>query len=201
MNRSESKYFNTARLMDEALLSLLEKKDLSYITVKEICERAGVNRSTFYLHYETVGDLLCECLEYTEKIFYASFLDSQKAFIDSIPGAPREKLIFINREYLIPYLTFIRDNKSVYVAAHKNPAGMKTNKQFEQMSRSILQPILSRFGVPIEEQRYWIAFYIRGCAAIVNEWIATDFKESVDEIAEIMIRCIRPHTYAEGEME
>ena len=37
MNRSESKYFNTAARMDEAFLSLLEKKDFAYITVKELC--------------------------------------------------------------------------------------------------------------------------------------------------------------------
>ena len=34
MNKSESKYFNTALKMDEALISLLEIKDLEYITVK-----------------------------------------------------------------------------------------------------------------------------------------------------------------------
>lgn len=54
MNRSESKYFSTAVKMDKAFLELLEKKDFAYITVKEICENAGVNRSTFYLHYETI---------------------------------------------------------------------------------------------------------------------------------------------------
>ena len=58
MNRSESKYFYTALCMDEALISLLKEKDLEYITVKEICEKAGVNRSTFYLHYETIADLV-----------------------------------------------------------------------------------------------------------------------------------------------
>ena len=47
MNKSESKYFNTAIRMDEALIALLEKKDFEYITVKEICDKAGVNRSTF----------------------------------------------------------------------------------------------------------------------------------------------------------
>ena len=60
MNKSESKYFNTALRMDEALIALLEEKDLEYITVKEICRRAGVNRSTFYLHYETIADLVNE---------------------------------------------------------------------------------------------------------------------------------------------
>ena len=48
MNRSESKYFNTARRMDEALLSLLEEKDFAYITVREICARAGVNLALLY---------------------------------------------------------------------------------------------------------------------------------------------------------
>ena len=67
MNKSESKYYNTAVKMDEALLTLLEKKDFEYITVKEICEKADVNRSTFYLHYETVGDLLDECVEHTNR--------------------------------------------------------------------------------------------------------------------------------------
>lgn len=47
MNRSESKYFNTAIRMDEAMMELLERKDFEYITIKEICAAAGVSRSTF----------------------------------------------------------------------------------------------------------------------------------------------------------
>lgn len=55
MDRAESKYSNTARRMDRAFLDLLDRKDFAYITVKELCQAAGVNRSTFYLHYETMG--------------------------------------------------------------------------------------------------------------------------------------------------
>lgn len=73
MNRSESKYFNTAIRMDKAFLSLLEKKDFEYITIKEICDHAGVNRSTFYLHYETTRDLLMETLEYINSRFLGYF--------------------------------------------------------------------------------------------------------------------------------
>lgn len=57
MNKQESKYQYTASLMDEAFLLLLEQKEYDTITVKEICQKAGVNRSTFYLHYETMNDL------------------------------------------------------------------------------------------------------------------------------------------------
>ncbi len=38
MNKSESKYFNTAIKMDKAFLALLEEKDFEYITVKELCK-------------------------------------------------------------------------------------------------------------------------------------------------------------------
>lgn len=45
---------------------LLDEKDFELITIKEICSAAGMNRSTFYLHYGTVSDLLAE-YEYSEK--------------------------------------------------------------------------------------------------------------------------------------
>lgn len=60
MEWRNSRYFETAELMDEAFLSLLEEKDLEFITVKDVCSRAGVSRSTFYLHYESFADLMEE---------------------------------------------------------------------------------------------------------------------------------------------
>ena len=58
LNKHESKYFNTAVRIDEAFLELLNKKEIEYITVKEICNKASINRSTFYLHYENIYHLL-----------------------------------------------------------------------------------------------------------------------------------------------
>ena len=73
MNKAESKYFNTATKMDLALISLLKKKPFEYLTVSEICKTAGVNRSTFYLHYETIGDLLNETTRYLLNDFLSYF--------------------------------------------------------------------------------------------------------------------------------
>ena len=73
MNKSESKYFNTAVRFDKALLSLIEKKPFEYITISEICEKAGVNRSTFYLHYENTRDLLKETISYILDSFTSYF--------------------------------------------------------------------------------------------------------------------------------
>jgi len=192
MNKSESKYFNTAILMDEALIRLLEVKEYDYITVKEVCEKAGVNRSTFYLHYETMNDLLAECMEYVKKRFFESFPYTTNDFIGGIGSAPLESLVLINSDYLRPYLTFFKENKSLFKAVYKNPSCMQTQEQYNGMSEYILRPIMKRFHIPDIEQKYWITFFVNGSIAIVREWINGDCKEPIEEIETILIHCIRP---------
>lgn len=194
MNKSESKYFHTALLMDEALVKLLAVKDFEYITVKEICEAAGVNRSTFYLHYETLADLLSETMEQTMNQFLEMFPAAPDDFISRIIDAPLDELILINSEYLYPYLTFVKNHKSLFAAAYKNPACLQIRQQFEGISKYILTPILDRFHIRQEEQVYWISFYIQGCIAVVQEWINRNCEDSVESIERILVECIRPKT-------
>ena len=196
LNRSESKYFNTSLLMDEALIFLLEKKDFEYITVKEICEKAGVSRSTFYLHYETMGDLLSECMENVNTKFVESFEQRSDHFISSIDNAPLDELVLIRSEFLRPYLDFIKENKAIFAAAHKNPISMQSYQRFESLSKYVLYPILTRFSIPENEQSYWLAFFVNGCSAVIMKWIEGGLKESSQEIEDIIMRCIRP-----GEMD
>ena len=84
MNKSESKYFNTAKKMDKALVSLLEQKSFEYITVSEICKKADVNRSTFYLHYENTVDLLNETARFMLDDFIAYFNADTKSMANKI---------------------------------------------------------------------------------------------------------------------
>ena len=111
MNKSESKYFNTALRMDEALIALLEKKDLEYITVKEICHQAGVNRSTFYLHYESIAELLDETMEMINQRFLSYFPREEEAVLGDLEHQELNDLVFVTQEYLLPYHRFIQDNK------------------------------------------------------------------------------------------
>ncbi len=108
MNKSESKYFNTAKKMDIAFLELLEQKDFEYITVKEICKKAGVNRSTFYLHYETISDLLSESVEYINRHFLDYMKINSVDFMSKLNDCPIEELNLITPEYLIPYLSLYK---------------------------------------------------------------------------------------------
>ena len=127
MNKSESKYFNTATKMDLALISLLKKKPLEYITVSEICQTAGVNRSTFYLHYETVGDLLNETARYLLDDFLSYFSTDTASVSLDLMNCELDELIFICDKYLTPYLTYIKDNKEVFATAllHNNALGFE----------------------------------------------------------------------------
>ena len=74
-------------------MELLEKKDFTYITVKEICEKAGVNRSTFYLHYETVSDLLAESARYIIDQFVEAMPHDTAEFMSQIQTRPLEEII------------------------------------------------------------------------------------------------------------
>lgn len=199
MNKNESKYFKTASLMNQAFLEILDKKDFEYISVKEICVKAGVNRSTFYLHYETMKDLLNECLENANNAFNHSFSSSQKDFVSNIKDAPLENLVLVNQTYLIPYLEYVKNNKLLYKAAYSNRECLDFEHRMNIMSEKVLCPILTRFKIPKEEQKFWIKFYIQGCHAIIKEWILQDCKLPIAQIEKILLQCIRPRLWVNVE--
>ena len=192
MNKSESKYFNTALRMDEALIALLEKKDLDYITVKEICHQAGVNRSTFYLHYETIADLVNETLERINARFLSYFPQQEEEILGNMGSGAREDLVLVTREYLLPYLRFIRDNKKVYRAAFRNPSSMQAHARYGELKQRLLGPILERFDIPAAHRPYYIAYYVEGIAAILKEWLRQDCADGVEMVAGIIESCVRP---------
>lgn len=190
MNKNESKYFNTAILFDESLIYLLEKKDIKYITVKEICNKAGVNRSTFYLHYENINDLVEETMNYVNKKFIDYFNENTKEFVNKIKESSLEDLKLVEKEYLTPYLTFINDNKSLFKASFSNPIGMNAFDRYNNLKKHIIIPILEKFNIVEKEQDYIIAFYINGIIAIIKEWIKTGCKDSISDIENIIIKCV-----------
>ena len=189
LDKSESKYYNTACLMDEALILLLEKKEYSFITVKEICEKAGVNRSTFYLHYETMDDLVSECIEYVGNKINKKF--SNKVINKQIiKDSKLEDLLLITPDYLLPYLEFLKENKAIYKIAYSQPNVLKEQQVVNHLYKNIFEPILNRFLVPINEQKYMMNFYLSGISSVMMEWINNDCKEDAQTIVKILIKCL-----------
>lgn len=195
MNKSESKYFSTAARMDKAFLELLGKKDFAYITIKEICETAGVNRSTFYLHYETMTDLLSESVSYVNKDFLTYIENhlecSPERFVEGIKDYPDDELYLITPEYLMPYLDYIKEHKRLFCALVENAAVLRLDKSYERMFCHVFMPILDRYNVPEHDRQYIMAFHMQGLMAIIAEWLKNDCNESTEYISYLIQRCVK----------
>ncbi len=187
MNKKESKYFQTAEKIDLAFLDLLEKKDFEYITVKDICLTAGVNRSTFYLHYRTLDDLLEETNDYMLGKFFLYF---SKDKID-ITKASREDTYFITQEYLRPYLTFIKEYQKLFKIATLRFNTLKQDDNFSKLKNHILFPILTKHGVKVDDQNYVLMFHLEGIHAIIKLWLKNNCQKSIDDIITIIENCIK----------
>ncbi len=189
MNRQESRYSNTASLFDEALLLLLEQKEYDRITVKEVCRKAGVNRTTFYLHYESMNDLLEETIGMINEKF--------KRSLSSVPAGDPRKEILTSEKYLRPYLGFIKENMRAYRVIHQQERLFRSQKTFESFYQSVFSPALTHFGVSENEKKYVFAFYTQGTVAIIGKWLEDGCRDDVDMI----IRLIMRHTLAEGQAD
>ncbi|MBE7019406.1 MAG: TetR/AcrR family transcriptional regulator [Ruminococcaceae bacterium] len=195
LNKSESKYFNTAVRFDKALLFLLEKKPFEYITIREICEKAEVNRSTFYLHYENTVDLLKETIRYVLDNFCSYFSsdvvsDDIEKIATKYENCDLQELDFINEKYLHPYLLFIKENQRVFSAMLSQPKTFDTTEIFHRLFDNVFKPILDRFHYPRDEQNYVMMFYLNGITAIIAEWLKDDCQKSIEDISMIIQGCI-----------
>lgn len=190
MNKKESKYFSTAIKMDEALILLLEKKEFEYITIKEICDKAGVNRSTFYLHYENTADLLKETTQYILDKHFSYYTVDKKEMAFKLGSCDRKELIFVTSEYLTPYLTFVKENCRIFKLALKRFQILNMNEVYSKMFKYIFEPILERFCIPEKERAYVIKFYLTGVFSVVMEWLENDCAEELDFVIKVISDCV-----------
>ena len=190
MNKNESKYFNTAIKMDKALLELLYKKDFEYITIKEICDTAKVNRSTFYLHYGNTVDLLKETIEYTIDTFLSYFSLDTQAISQQYKNCDIRDLNFITPEYLKPYLTFVKENQIIFETSLRHFKTMDFEAVHNRLFKHVFNPILERLSFPEKDRMYIVKFFLTGVTSITLEWLQRDCEEDIDEIIRIIINCV-----------
>ena len=179
MNKSESKYFNTALRMDEALIALLEEKDLEYITVKEICRQAGVNRSTFYLHYEDVYALLDEI---GENLIASANLTE----ISELELSDQDSIHHI----ILHLVRIVEKNIGFYrVCVLERRTATRLPKQItDELNKTIIKKwedkgILGDFP----DKQYIIDFIQAGFNSIISCWIDKNEKrESAEELAYLI---------------
>lgn len=189
MNRSEAKFHNTAVKFDKAFLELLDTKDFAEISIKNICAKAKLNRSTFYLHYNNTYDLLQETQAYIMNSLWEQY--GEKKLPKDLTNVPAEELDFTSLEYLVPYLQFIKDNKTIFSVYLKNLHNFDGNATSEFFLNEVFIPILEKNGVTDKTiTNYMMRYYLTGITAIVAEWVRKDCADDILFLCEIINTCI-----------
>jgi AcrR family transcriptional regulator len=91
----------TRRSLQEALLELARERELDDISVADVVERAGVNRSSFYQHYADKETLLADALDVAAQDAGADL----PTMIEQTPEPPR---------VLVAYLEHLDANAALY---------------------------------------------------------------------------------------
>lgn len=159
-----ARYQETENKIQQALFTLLEKKSINKISVRDICSHASISRPSFYSHYDDINDLI-----YKIEIEKSSYISS--LFTSSQP---------MTLESFVKYLSYVKENSSFYIAyfqSENNP----------HISRTLIDQYLS--SNHLEETRslhYNMLFFMAGIKAIVYEWLIHDAQDSVEVMAEIL---------------
>jgi AcrR family transcriptional regulator len=101
----DKRVVKTRNAVFNALLELSSEKQPDRISVIELCERAGINKSTFYLHYKSIDDCYKKCfdtftqgvLRLGEKISYTDAAYNPEKIVDAILDEVESKIEFLTR--------------------------------------------------------------------------------------------------------
>ncbi len=193
MNRSESKFKHTADKMNSALISLLETQDFSEISIMDICKKAGVNRSTFYAHYDNIYDLLKETQQNLISHFLVECSFEHPVNLANMSILNKDDLNFITPKYIIPYLKYIKQHKRLYKIYADNAHSFETSDMDNYLIDNLFGPIYAKHGVTDKKLiNYMQKYFLKGIDAIINEWVQHDCEDDILFICEIITFCVRP---------
>lgn len=102
-----------------------------------------------------------------------------------------DELYLITPEYLVPYLSYVKENQRLFRTGIENAAALRPEDSYKGLSSYVITPVLDRYGVPEREKPYLMAFYLHGLMAVISEWLKNDCAEPVEYIAGVIQRCVK----------
>lgn len=175
MNKKNNKQFQgSAARMEQAMLELMNTTPFEKITVRLICDRAEVNRSTFYAHYTDIYNMV-EQME----------TNLQKELMNDypVPGSVTP----LSLESFIPFLEFIRKHKDFYRIALKTRREFPLKQGFEPLWNQIIRPLCLKAGITSEnEMMFYFVGFQAGFTMILKYWVEHGCAESTEAIAQII---------------
>ena len=164
----------TKDVLKKSLIALMGEKSINSITVKELCEKADINRGTFYLHYKDVFHML----EEIEKELYEEFQDmilSHEISPDKIETKPILEDIF----------TFIAQNSDFCMVVLCERGDMVFVKKIVSIiyekGYSDWSNIFKKDDKELFNKYY--SFILYGAIGLIDYWLKNGLKESPEYMA------------------
>ena len=163
----------TKRLLRESLLGLLEEKPVERITVKELCERAELNRSTFYAYYQDVVQL---------------YYEMGNELVDALLDYVRD--MGADRVQTEPMLAYIRERREMFALLIYNGQFMDMNaplqrRVFEETIRYIW-PAGAEMSVAGPEWKYILQYMFMGGSGLIHRWVRDGCDMEPAELAALL---------------
>ena len=165
----------TKRALTQALVRLVQERPVSKISVKELCERADVNRSTFYAHFRNPHDLLQSIENDALADLKAHLLADDK---------PRTASV-------VKVLEYAQDNAEVLLMLLEESDGGFQRQIMELAHLVDLQPS-DRQGVSTPDSlEYMYLFAVSGALGMLSHWLEKGTPQSPDEMSDLLLRIIQ----------
>ncbi len=167
----------TKMVLKESFINLLEKKNISKISVKEICEDADINRTTFYNHYDDQYDLMRKLEnELIENIgiYLAKYTQNETdvALVEMLEG------IF----------EYIKENAKLCKILLREEGNLDFQKRIIMLVYDKdINNLINKNIFPKEDMDYVYSFVITGCIGVIQKWLDDDMKKSTRSMAELLI--------------
>ncbi|MBQ7942681.1 MAG: TetR family transcriptional regulator C-terminal domain-containing protein [Lachnospiraceae bacterium] len=167
----------TKRLLREGLLHLLEGKSIDKITVKELCVESGINRATFYRHYDIPRDILTE-IEH-----------ELNHSIRSLYTKPNNMQEF--QQYIEKVFIHIYHNADLIRVLIRNKTSEGLTHTFNEMYQMFLDLKKDLRGVQkLDDESYKLlsSYCIGGIFFLMSEWLNEGMKKTPKEVAELLLQ-------------
>jgi AcrR family transcriptional regulator len=186
MEKTDIRVRFTQKVLKDSLLALMKEKSILHISIKEICEAAGLSRSTFYTYYNDQYDLLREIEEQTH-------IEADK-IVQSHIRLARKSRNRDNLSILHDILQYIADNSnSIQVLLSEN-GDRAFQKKFIRHGIEGSSQFIAAVGVKPENEkvyRYSFVFLVSGILALVQEWLKNGMDTPVPELAKMLSKLTR----------
>lgn len=167
----------TRSLLQNALVQLMQEQHISRISVRALCEIAGINRSTFYMHYTDQYDLLNSV---------------EREVLDNLNTYLEKQDFNHNHPISVQVLTIILDYIKENVQLFKALLSENCDFAFQKDIMELAQVISSQLSQPLDPkaQEYIKAFSLTGAISILQKWLQDGMDEPSAQMSEFIIQVL-----------